>query len=47
MRNVFRNQRLGAAIVIHKRHVGGAAAERFDPDRAGAGVAVEHPRAAD
>ncbi len=33
------------AIPLDERHVRGAAAERLDADRAGPGVAVEHPRA--
>ena len=28
-------------VLLDERHVRGAAAERFDPDRAGPGVAVE------
>ena len=39
------DQRDGAAIVLDERDVRRAAAERFDADGAGAGEAVEHPRA--
>jgi hypothetical protein len=42
---IVRDERRRAAIAFHERDVRGAAAQRFDPDRAGAGVPVEHARA--
>ena len=37
----------GPPVVVDERHVRRAAAQRFDADRTGAGVAVEDARAGD
>ena len=46
-REVRRDQRGRAAILLDERDVRGAAAQRLDADRAGPGKAVEHARALD
>src|SRR5262245_3774995 len=47
VREVVGDERARAPIALDEGHLTGAAAQRLDTDRAGARVAVEHPRPVD